>query len=303
MSNYSLKVSVLMTAYNREKYIGNAIESVLGQTFQNFELIIVDDSSTDSTVAIAKNYATLDNRISVYVNKFNIGDYNNRNKAVSFASGKYLKFVDADDLIYPHTLDLMVSAMEKFPDAAYGFCYYGVQNDLYPFPYQLIPSESYHLHFFKSGLFHAGPGGAIIRSDIFHAVGGFSGKRYVGDYELWLKLSALHNTVLFWPSLLWWRKHDQQENKYENLNIDATINRYLITVDSLNSCTCPFSPVEKRKALFNTNILYLRNCIIYFLHFKFSKSLKLLRFSLFPKYYIIFALFPFNRFKKIMNII
>ena len=293
-------VSVLMTSYNREKYIGIAIESVLRQTYQNFELIIVDDSSTDKTVDIANHFASIDKRVSVYVNKFNLGDYNNRNKAASYASGKYLKFVDADDLIYPHTLDLMVSAMEKYPDAAYGFCYYGVQNDLHPFPYQLLPSESYNLHFFNSGLFYAGPGGAIIRRDIFNAVGGFSGKRYVGDYELWIKFSALHNTVLFWPGLLWWRKHGEQENKYENINIDATINRYLITVDSLNSSDCPFSAEEKKKALYNTNILYLRKCILFFLKFKFSKSINLFRFSLCPKYYILFALFPINRLRKII---
>jgi glycosyltransferase involved in cell wall biosynthesis len=295
-------VSVLMTSYNREKYIGNAIESVLRQTYQNFELIIVDDSSSDRTVDIANHYATLDKRVSVYVNKFNLGDYENRNMAVSYASGKYLKFVDADDLVYPHTLDLMVNAMEQFPDAAYGFCYYGVQNDLHPFPYQLLPAESYNLHFFNSGLFYAGPGGAIIRRDIFNAVGGFSGKRYVGDYELWIKLSALHNTVLFWPGLLWWRKHDEQENKYESINIDATINRYLITVNSLISINCPFNSGEKKKALYNTHILFLRKCIIYLFHLKISKSLKILHSSLCPKYYIILALFPINSFKNIFKI-
>lgn len=290
-----------MTSYNREKYIGNAIESVLRQTYQNFELIIVDDSSTDKTVDIANHFATIDKRICVYVNKFNLGDYENRNTAVGYASGKYLKFVDADDLVYPHTLDLMVSAMEQFPDAAYGFCYFGVQNDLHPFPYQLLPAESYNHHFFNSGLFYAGPGGAIIRRDIFNAVGGFSGKRYVGDYELWIKLSALHNTVLLWPGLLWWRKHDQQENKYENINIDAIVNRYLITVDSLNSSHCPLSAEERKKALYNTSILYLRKCIFFFLNFKFYKALNLFRFSLCPKYYIIFAFFPINRLRKIIN--
>jgi glycosyltransferase involved in cell wall biosynthesis len=296
-----IMVSILMTSYNREKYIGSAIESVLRQTYQNFELIIVDDSSTDRTVDIANHFATLDKRVSVYMNKFNLGDYENRNTAVSYASGKYLKFVDADDLVYPHTLDLMVSAMEQFPDAAYGFCYYGVQNDLHPFPYQLLPAESYKLHFFNSGLFYAGPGGAIIRRDIFNTVGGFSGKRYVGDYELWIKMSALHNTVLFWPGLLWWRKHDEQENKYESINIDAIINRYQITVDSLNCSDCPLSAKEREKALYNTNILYLRKCIFFFLNFKFSKALNLLRFSLCPLYYIIFALFPINRLRKIIN--
>src|SRR5437764_11938447 len=74
-------LSVLMTAYNREKYISQAIESVLRSSFADFELIIVDDVSKDNTVGIARNYAHQDKRISVVVNEKNLGDYGNRNKA------------------------------------------------------------------------------------------------------------------------------------------------------------------------------------------------------------------------------
>ena len=65
-------VSVLMTAYNREKYISAAIESVLESTYTNFELIIVDDGSTDRTIEIAKTFAVNDARIKVYINKPNV---------------------------------------------------------------------------------------------------------------------------------------------------------------------------------------------------------------------------------------
>src|SRR5690348_3619706 len=71
-------VSVLMTAYNREKYISQAIESVLRSSLTNFELIIVDDVSKDRTVEIARNYAAKDNRVLVFVNEKNLGDYGNR---------------------------------------------------------------------------------------------------------------------------------------------------------------------------------------------------------------------------------
>jgi glycosyltransferase involved in cell wall biosynthesis len=72
-------VSVLMTAFNRSQYINDAIESVIAQTYQNWELIIVDDNSNDNTASIAHFYAAKDNRISVYVNELNLGDYKNRN--------------------------------------------------------------------------------------------------------------------------------------------------------------------------------------------------------------------------------
>jgi glycosyltransferase involved in cell wall biosynthesis len=73
--NNELLISVLMTAFNREKYIGYAIESVLASTYEDFELIIVDDCSTDSTVQIARRYELKDSRIKVFENTVNLGDY------------------------------------------------------------------------------------------------------------------------------------------------------------------------------------------------------------------------------------
>ncbi|HEY4875342.1 MAG TPA: glycosyltransferase family 2 protein, partial [Puia sp.] len=110
-------VSVLMTAYNREKYIAQAIESVLASSYKNFELIIVDDCSSDNTIEIAKKYQQQDSRIKVHVNEKNLGDYPNRNKAASYAKGKYLKYVDADDYIYPAGLELLIQMMAKFQNA------------------------------------------------------------------------------------------------------------------------------------------------------------------------------------------
>jgi glycosyltransferase involved in cell wall biosynthesis len=69
------KVSVLTTVYNREKYLAACIESVLASTFQDWELIVVDDQSADNSVAIARSYAVKDQRIRVFVNETNLGDY------------------------------------------------------------------------------------------------------------------------------------------------------------------------------------------------------------------------------------
>src|ERR1700753_1799917 len=107
-------VSVLMTAYNRAEYIGQAIESVLASTHANFELIIVDDGSKDDTLAAARSWAAKDNRIKVYLNEQNLGDYPNRNRAASYATGKYIKYLDSDDLLYPHCLQVMVHGMESY---------------------------------------------------------------------------------------------------------------------------------------------------------------------------------------------
>ena len=89
------KVSVLTTCFNREKYLTACIDSVLASSYHDWELIIVDDVSTDTSVAIAKSYEKKDARIKVYVNAQNLGDYPNRNKAASYAKGKYIKYLDA----------------------------------------------------------------------------------------------------------------------------------------------------------------------------------------------------------------
>jgi glycosyltransferase involved in cell wall biosynthesis len=108
-------VSVLMTTYNKERYIAEAIESVLTSTYTNFELIILDDCSNDRTVEIAEGVALMDHRIRVYVNENNLGDYRNRNEAAEYAKGKYIKYCDSDDKIFDWTLDYCVKMMEKTP--------------------------------------------------------------------------------------------------------------------------------------------------------------------------------------------
>jgi glycosyltransferase involved in cell wall biosynthesis len=137
------KVSILTTVYNREKYIAACIESVLASSYQNWELIIVDDVSSDTSVAIAQRYEQKDARIKVYVNDKNLGDYPNRNKAASYAKGKYLKYLDADDLIYPRCLEVMVQTMEQFPEAGLGISQ-KVAEDIKPYPFLMDPKETFY---------------------------------------------------------------------------------------------------------------------------------------------------------------
>lgn len=221
-----------MTAYNREKYISDAIESVLASTFDSFELIIVDDCSIDNSVAIAKKYAEKDQRIRVYVNKKNLGDYPNRNRAASYAKGKYLKYVDADDLIYPWGLEILVKEMESYPDAGWGLCSID-QDEGGIFPILLKQKEILNYHFNKNSLFHKASLSSIIKRDIFFELDGFSGKRHLGDYEMWLKLSLFSDVLLLPHGIVWHRTHDEQEsvaNKnsiYIQLKYDISLLKFL----------------------------------------------------------------------------
>jgi len=199
-----------MTAYNREKYIAEAIESVLNSTYTDFELIIVDDCSNDRTVEIAKHYEALDSRVKVYVNEINLGDYPNRNKAASYANGEYLTYLDSDDLIYSHGLSKMIEAQKKFPDAALYMLTRNHDVDIKD-PVYYLPHESYLTHFESTGFLETGPLGTLINKNKFNEIGGFSGKRMISDTELWLKMAAIYPIVKIEKGLVFWRSHDNQE--------------------------------------------------------------------------------------------
>src|SRR5262245_32512875 len=113
-------VSILLTSFNREDFLAASIESVLAQSFGDFELLIVDDRSTDATVEIARKYEHLDSRVRLVINERNLGQFANRNHSASLASAPLLKFHDSDDLMYPHCLSVMVPAMRSMPQAGFG---------------------------------------------------------------------------------------------------------------------------------------------------------------------------------------
>jgi glycosyltransferase involved in cell wall biosynthesis len=109
----SPKVSVLMPVYNADKYLKDSISSILNQTFTDFELIIIDDGSTDKSWEIIKNFQKIDNRIVAVKNEKNLGIAGNLNKSISFSKGKYLARMDADDWSYPDRFIKQVEALDR----------------------------------------------------------------------------------------------------------------------------------------------------------------------------------------------
>ena len=243
-----------MTAYNREQFISDAIESVLNSTYKNWELIISDDASDDNTVQIAQTYADKDQRIRLYVNKKNIGDYANRNKAAFYAKGEYLKYLDSDDKIYPWGLDVMIYSMEKAPTVAMGF-----SSNIHlecNLPVILYPEDTYKLYFFRGFLMGIGPSGTIIRRDIFSSIGGFCDKQFVGDTELWLKIASKHSVICMPGNLVYWRQHSQQQIVLEKNDFQAEYKRLLIIREMLTSIDCPLE--RKLSLLAYRNLLNIK---------------------------------------------
>ena len=112
-----------------------------------------------------------------------------------------LKYLDADDVIYPRGLDVMVHTMEQFPEAALGISQ-KVVEDVKPYPFLMQPKETFTREFLMRGVLGLGPTGTIIRRDVFEKLGGFTGTRYIGDTELWYKI-ALTTLWLKWKMILY----------------------------------------------------------------------------------------------------
>ncbi len=226
-----------MTSYNREAYISEAIESVLASTYTNFELIIVDDVSKDNTVTIAKKFQELDNRIKVYVNEQNLGDYGNRNKAASYASGYYIMHVDSDDTIFPDGIEKCVHCMSLFPEGNFGMLNYYVKEAT------LAPSaQTIHNHFFKISTLGIGPGGTIIKRSFFEKINGFTAK-YGPASDMYFNLKAVSQSplVLLPFEFHHYRRHEGQEinNQYSYL-----YNTYAYLRDALKELDLFLTPIE-----------------------------------------------------------
>lgn len=122
-------VSVIMPSYNTNEYLRETVNSVLSQTYENWELIIVDDCSSDNSLEILREYAERDPRIKVIINESNMGAAVSRNKAIDLANGRWIAFLDSDDLWNENKLLHQLSFMSE---NAYAFSfthYYFDRND------------------------------------------------------------------------------------------------------------------------------------------------------------------------------
>jgi glycosyltransferase involved in cell wall biosynthesis len=264
-------VSVLMTSYNSQNYIAQAIESVLESTYKCFELIIVDDCSKDDTIAIAKFYADRDIRVNVYCNDVNLGDYKNRNKAASYAKGKYIKYLDSDDIIMPWGLGVLVYGMERFADAGLGISTNINENII--FPNLLSSAAAYRSYYYKNLVLSVGPSAAIIRRDLFEKLGGFSGQNYFGDTELWLRIASFSAVVILPTGLVFWREHDGQQSAMEQKNEMIELRRYELNYSILTDDTSPLDRVESGIILQNLKNIKTRKAIVRFLVGDFKKAI------------------------------
>lgn len=233
-------VSVLMTAYNREAYIAEAIQSVLKQTYKNFELIIVDDASLDSTYSIAQEFASKDDRIRLFRNENNLGQFRNRNKAASLAVGTYIMYADSDDTLYPDAIERCVKAMLQFSGAGFAI-YSSIKIDDVK---MLPPNVSIRKHFFEIPFLTHGPGATVIKRTVFNEIGGFPNEYSIAGDMYYNLNAASHTSILLLPfRFVHYRLHAGQElnNKFDYLWANYNYLR-----DALQKLQLPLSKKEKQ---------------------------------------------------------
>lgn len=113
------RVSVIMPAYNGSEYIAESIETILGQSYADWELVICDDCSTDGTYEIARSYAAAHPNIKVLRNETNVGAGAARNRCIRQAEGEYLLLMDCDDLSYPQRMEKQVAFLDTHPEYSF----------------------------------------------------------------------------------------------------------------------------------------------------------------------------------------
>jgi glycosyltransferase involved in cell wall biosynthesis len=107
-------VSVLIPVYNSEKFVADSLKSIISQTYQNLEILVLDDGSTDQSIQKVKSFD--DSRIQIFSHEINQGLIVTRNELIEKANGKYIAFLDSDDISYPNRIQLQVDFLEKNSD-------------------------------------------------------------------------------------------------------------------------------------------------------------------------------------------
>lgn len=190
-------ISVIIPCYNYAAYIHDAIDSILAQTYQSWEMLIVDDGSKDNTAAIAQRYAAQDGRIS-YHYQTNQGLSAARNTGLRLAKGEYVQLLDADDYLAPEKLALHAAVLRQRPEVAlvfgdtYNFKHAEVvaERTIVPLHLQMGPRSSQGqalaLHMAYDNMFL--PGNPVFRKSLAHQIGKFSEQLFsLEDWHFWYR--------------------------------------------------------------------------------------------------------------------
>ena len=224
------KVSICIPNYNYGRFIGDAIQSALEQTYKNFELIIVDNCSTDNSEEVIKSFS--DPKIRFYKNDRNIGLTRNWNTCLSLARGEYITLLHADDELTPNSIEKRVGILDKNPNVGlvYSSCIFidgkgAVTGEFYPYDRGYIMRGEDE---FKRLVIHdyISVATVMVRKKCYEALGDFSEEyAYCTDWGMWLRIALNYNMSFIYEPLGYYRRHGASGTGFNLLNRKMNIAR------------------------------------------------------------------------------
>ncbi len=235
MEENSPDITVLMPAYNSEKYIKKAISSIINQSVKNWELLIGNDCSTDGTLEILQSYALSDSRIKIFNHSKNLGYLLNVNFLWEKATGKYITFQDSDDWSDSNRLEIQQTFLEINKDI--NICsvnYYRVDENG-AITSEVFVNEKVSLEkqvedfIFKHGEFPIFAGGLFFRKEVALKIGYYNDffSRKCGEDWDWILRALRHFKITMLPDLLYYYR-ENPVGVTQSLTVDKLINKSLI---------------------------------------------------------------------------
>ncbi len=197
-------ISVIVPCYKQARFLGEAIESVLAQTYPNFEIIVVDDGSPDDASEVAAGYPCVR-----YIRQQNQGVSAARNAGTRQSKGYYLFFLDADDRLLPDALEVSLNYLKTYPEAAlvYGRNRF-ISLDGSPLPITHRPSVEGNHYLALLGYNYILTGTAMMRRDVFEALGGFNTSLHgCEDYDFNLRVARSFPIYCHQQEIMEYRRH------------------------------------------------------------------------------------------------
>lgn len=215
-------ISVIMPVYNSENYIRETIESILDQSYKDFELLILNDNSSDNSLKIIKQYQEKDSRIIVINKEKNVGPANLRNEGFRLSKGGFIALMDADDIALPTRFEKQVAVLEKNPEIGVcgtWFTFFGAKKN------KVIRHSENHDAIKISFLHSCGIGNptVMLRKEMLFGLEFDNDFVPVEDYDLWSRLlekTKFHNIQ---ESLLNYRQHENNISKTKIENVNRSI--------------------------------------------------------------------------------
>lgn len=208
------KVSVCIPSYNYSAFIGKTIQSVLDQTYQDFEIVVVDDCSTDNSEEVVRSFK--DSRIKFFRNKKNLGMVPNTNKALKLAKGELIGVLNSDDYYDPKMIETALEMFDKNSEIGFTYSSYVVVDEHGETITKIKSCDCDKVFKSREGFKKlalknlAPPSGVMVRRKCYEDVGPFDEEfPYPHDWDMWLRLSLKYDFACLSDYLLYYRMHSR----------------------------------------------------------------------------------------------